>query len=121
MLVWIRSRLGTLSHIMTMEAVCPRCRGTAHAPTAGSREWRCDRHGEVYPLAPARLPTIEGLRALVRQARVPVWLPWPLPAGWLVTGFTGAGDDVSGTRGCAVAVSGPAPRGGLAEMLLGSE
>jgi hypothetical protein len=106
---------------MVMEAVCPRCRGTAHAPTAGSREWRCDLHGEVYPLAPARLPTTEGLRALVRQARVPVWLPWPLPAGWLVTGFTGAGDARSGTRASALALSGPNPLGGLAEMLIVAE
>jgi hypothetical protein len=106
---------------MVMEAVCPRCRGTAHAPAAGSREWHCDLQGEVYPLALARLPTAEGLRALVRQARVPVWLPWPLPAGWLVTGFTGAGDERSGTRASALALSGPNPLGGLAEMLIVAE
>jgi hypothetical protein len=61
------------------------------------------------------------LRALLKAAAVPTWLPWPLPAGWLVTGFTGAGDDRSGTRGCVVALSGPNPAGGLAEMLVISE
>ena len=51
------------------------------------------------------------------MARVPVWLPWPLPQGWLVCGFTGAGDERTGTRGSAVALSGPNPLGaGLAGL-----
>jgi len=45
-------------------------------------------------------------------------LPWPLPGGWLVTGFAAAGDGRSGTRGTVVALSGPNPVGGPAEMLL---
>jgi hypothetical protein len=52
---------------------------------------------------------------------VPVWLPWPLPVGWLVTGFAGAGGEDSGTRACAVSLSGPGPVGGPGEMLLISE
>jgi hypothetical protein len=52
---------------------------------------------------------------------VEVWLPWPLPVGWLVTGFAGAGDERTGTRGCAVALSGPNPAGGPGEMLVISE
>jgi hypothetical protein len=52
---------------------------------------------------------------------VPVWLPWPLPEGWLVTGIARAGDERSGVRGCVVAVSGPNPVGGPGEMLLISE
>src|SRR5579875_1320198 len=51
----------------------------------------------------------------------PRWLPWPLPHGWLVTGFAAAGDDRSGTRACAVALSGPNPVGGLGELLVISE
>jgi hypothetical protein len=102
-------------------ALCPRCRGPAHAPTAWSSAWRCDRHGEICPLAPARLPSQRGLHALTRQARVPVWLPWPLPAGWLVTGFTGAGDERTGAPGSAVALSGPNPLGGPAGMLVIAE
>src|ERR1700749_3042013 len=104
-----------------MKAVCPRCGSQAHAPTAWSSAWRCDLHGEIHPLAPARRPTTEGLQALVRQARVPVWLPWPLPTGWLVSGFTGAGDERTGARGSALALSGPNPLGGLAEMLIVAE
>ena len=72
-------------------------------------------------MAPAKLPTIEGLHALVRQAKVPVWLPWPLPTGWLVSGFTGAGDERTGTLASAVALSGPNPLGGPGEMLIVAE
>ena len=66
-------------------------------------------------------PSTAGLEGLLRGAAVPIWLPWPLPPGWLVTGFAGAGDERSGTRGCAVAVSGPNPVGGPGEMVLVSE
>lgn len=38
-----------------------------------------------------------------------MWLPWPLPHGWLVTGFAGAGDERSGLRGSAIALTGPHP------------
>src|ERR1700745_1081859 len=101
-----------------MRAVCPRCRSVAHAPTAWSSAWRCAVNGEIKPLAPAGLRTTDGLHVLAEHARVPVWLPWPLPAGWLVTGFTGAGDERTGTRGSAMALSGPNPLGGPAAMLL---
>jgi hypothetical protein len=104
-----------------MRAVCPRCQGIAHAPTPWSSAWRCDLHGEIQPLAPAKVPTSEGLRALVRQAKIPVWLPWPLPTGWLVSGFAGAGDERTGVRAAAVALSGPNPLGGPAEMLIIAE
>src|ERR1700744_4052612 len=103
------------------QAVCPRCLGTAHAPTVWSSAWRCDLHGEICPLAPARLPTMDGLQALARKAQVPVWLPWPLPAGWLVSGFTGAGGERTGARGSVVALSGPNPLGGPGEMLVIAE
>ena len=71
--------------------LCPRCGNEVHAPTAWSSAWRCDLHGEVYPLAPARLPSKDGLDGLVKNTKVPFWVPWPLPQGWLVSGFTGAG------------------------------
>jgi hypothetical protein len=64
---------------------------------------------------------MEGLQVLVRQAKVPVWLPWPLPSGWLVSGFVGAGDERTGTLASAVALSGPNPLGGPAEMLIIAE
>lgn len=104
-----------------MNAVCPRCGGKAHAPTAWSSAWRCDQHGEIHPLSPARQPSADGLNAIARNSEVPVWLPWPLPHGWLVTGFAGAGDERTGLRGSAIALSGPNPVGGPADMVIVAE
>ena len=101
--------------------MCPRCGGPVTEPSAWSSGWRCQWHGVVYPLRPAYLPVPDGLKGLLRDAVLPVWLPWPLPDNWLVTGFAGAGDDRDGTRACVVALSGPNPVGGLGEMLLVSE
>jgi hypothetical protein len=100
---------------------CPRCDAGLRAPTIWSSAWHCEHHGEVHPLRPAQRPSAEALLRLLHEARVPVWLPWPLPPGWLVTGFAGAGDERTGTQGCAVALSGPNPVGGPGEMLLVSE
>jgi hypothetical protein len=55
------------------------------------------------------------------MARVPAWLPWPLPVGWLLTGVAHAGDERTGGRAVAVACSGPAPFGGVGELVLVSE
>jgi hypothetical protein len=92
-----------------------------HAPTVWSSAWRCDLHGEISPLAPARLPSRDGLQLLASHTTVPVWLPWPLPPGWLVSGFTGAGDERTGARASAVALSGPNPLGGPADLLIIAE
>jgi hypothetical protein len=113
--------MGRYTANVTMRAVCPRCRAEARAPTAWSSAWRCGLHGEISPLTPARLPTIDGLHVLAENAKVPVWLPWPLPAGWLVSGYAGAGDDRTGLRGTAIALSGPNPLGGPADMLIVAE
>lgn len=86
-----------------------------------SSAYHCEQHGEVFPLRTGLSPSREGLEGVLRKAEVPVWLPWPLPPGWLVTGFATAGDDRTGNRGCLVALSGPNPVGGLAELLLISE
>jgi hypothetical protein len=61
------------------------------------------------------------LNGLVKRSKVPVWLPWPLPYGWLVTGFSEAGDERTGSRGTAVALSGPNPVGGPADLLVIAE
>ena len=58
---------------------------------------------------------------VVRSAQVPVWLPWPLPTGWLVTGTTYAGDDRSGGVATVVACSGPSPVGGGGEFIVVAE
>jgi hypothetical protein len=106
---------------MRTAPTCPRCGSLVREPNAWSSGWQCDLHGEVHPLRMVHSPSPEGLEGLLRRAAVPVWLPWPLPTGWLVTGFAGAGDERTGTRGCAVALSGPNPGGGPADMLVISE
>lgn len=100
---------------------CPRCGGPVHEPNAWDSAWRCAAHGNVHPLQPAYQPSREGMEAIVRTAAVPVWLPWPLPQGWLVTGFAAAGDERSGARACVVALSGPNPLGGPGDLLVIAE
>ena len=41
-------------------------------------------------MLPAFSPSRDGLDGLLRTAGVPVWLPWPLPAGWFLAGFAWA-------------------------------
>jgi hypothetical protein len=83
---------------MKTAPICPRCGGPLTEPSPWASGWRCALHGEVYPLRSPYTPSGDGLRGLLRNVMVPAWLPWPLPAGWLVTGFAGAGDDRSGNR-----------------------
>jgi Family of unknown function (DUF6758) len=45
--------------------------------------------------------TGQELPDLLRNAVVPIWLPWPLPAGWLVTGFAGAHEERCAANRCA--------------------
>ncbi|HLQ56424.1 MAG TPA: DUF6758 family protein [Streptosporangiaceae bacterium] len=106
---------------MKNQSTCPRCGGPVQEPSAWSSAWQCKLHGGVQPLRPACSPSKEGLNGVLHSAAVPVWLPWPLPPGWLVTGFAAAGDERSGYRGCVVALTGPNPAGGPGEMLLISE
>ncbi|RAY13280.1 hypothetical protein DPM19_19510 [Actinomadura craniellae] len=106
---------------MKAEPRCPRCGGQVNAPNPWSSDWTCSVHGAVLPWQPVRSASAAGLAAVLRDARVPVWLPWPLPAGWLVTGFVHAGDGRTGGRACGVALSGPRLAGGPADILLIAE
>jgi len=106
---------------MRAEPSCPRCGGTLHAPGLWSSSWQCDSHGAVHPLQPVVQPTAELLHAVSSHTAVPVWLPWPLPHGWLVTGVASAGDERTGARATAVACTGPAPLGGVGELVLVAE
>lgn len=72
----------------------------------------------MQPVVP---PSVEALGVVVHRAQVPVWMPWPLPVGWLFTGVAHAGDDRSGGRATALVCSGPGPLGGLGELLLVAE
>ena len=66
-------------------------------------------------------PSPAGLEAVRRSAAVPVWLPWPLPPGWLVTGFGEAGDERTGAKATVVALAGPSVKPGPADLLVIAE
>lgn len=106
---------------MTQAPTCPRCRGRLHPPGLWSSEWRCDSHGDVDPFHAVHQLGETSLQHVAEMSKVPVWMPWPLPLGWLVTGVAHAGDERTGARGSVVALSGPCPLGGPAELLLVAE
>jgi hypothetical protein len=106
---------------MKGKPICPRCGGALHAPNVWSSDWQCDAHGPVPPLQPITRPSAECLERMVAHARVPVWLLWPLPTGWVVTGFAHAGDERTGALATVVGCSGPAPLGGAGDLLLVAE
>lgn len=103
------------------ELCCPRCGLRVRPPGARSGDWRCRSHGAVAPLrlhAPIEPGQLAGLRA---ASDVPVWLPWPLPPEWAVTGVALAGDPTRPARASALALTGAAPLGGIAEAVLVAE
>lgn len=106
---------------MRTAPTCPRCRGLLNPPDAWASTWTCAIHGEVNPLQPPRWPCREALAAVRAVARVPIWVTWPLPPGWVVTGFADAGDEQTGASAVAVALSGPGPLGGSADLVLVAE
>jgi hypothetical protein len=106
---------------MKGEPTCPRCGGAVHAPGLWNGAWHCDEHGTVAPLQPVGRPTQDGLDLLRVIARVPAWVPWPLPLDWLVTGYAHAGDERTGAVATLVGCSGPAPLGGVADLVLVAE
>ena len=85
-----------------------------------SSAWRCDLHGEIAPLAPARLPSRDGLRA--RQPHHRAGLAALAAAGGLAgQRVHRGGDERTGARASAVALSGPNPLGGPADLLIIAE
>jgi hypothetical protein len=106
---------------MKGQMTCPRCGAPARPPGIWWTAWRCDVHGEIYPLAPPVLPSREALQQLTYGAKVPFWLPWPLPLSWLATGISVARDEREAIHATVLACSGPNPAGGIGEMLLVAE
>jgi len=88
---------------------CPRCGGAVRPPGLWSDSWSCAVHGEVAPLYPPIAGSHEALRQVAARSQVPVWLPRPLPQGWLLSGLATAGDDHTGPVATVVACSGPNP------------
>jgi hypothetical protein len=87
-------------------------------PNVATSSWRCAVHGDVVPYYIAGSSRERALDELRERSRVPVWAPDPLPVGWFPSGVAWAGDDRAGPRAAAVAVAGPSPLGGPADMVL---
>lgn len=95
---------------------CPRCGVVVRPPGIWSDTWTCPDHGGVAPLHPPTLATPEALAQTGHRSQVALWVPWPLPPGWLISGVRVAGDDHSGPVAVVMACSGPNPlAGGVTE------
>lgn len=75
----------------------------------------------MAPRQPLGPPSPESLTALARRSELPLWLPWPLPTAWVLSGATHAGEEREGVRATALALSGPNPMGGAGDMVLVAE
>lgn len=106
---------------MTAPPTCPRCAGPLRPPTLMSSDWCCGLHGAVHPYHVAHTVGPEAVEHVKRQAAVPLWTPLPLLPGWMVTGVAHAGDERTGGRATALACAGPAPLGGVADMVVVAE
>lgn len=103
---------------MTVAPRCPRCSGDLRAPGLMSSDWTCAQHGRVHPYSSVR---VEALSQLTGHAKVPVWSPLPLLAGWTLAGLGWCGDERSGATATLMALAGPSPLGGPADLLLVAE
>jgi hypothetical protein len=103
---------------MTVAPTCPRCSGDLRAPSLMSSDWICAEHGRVQPYFPSH---VEALAQVSARARVPVWAPIPLLPGWTLGGLGCCGDERTGATASVVALAGPSPLGGPADLLLIAE
>lgn len=106
---------------MASSPFCPRCGGAVLPPSALVNGWQCPTHGQVAPVYPPTTWSPEWFASVIETAQVPVWLPWPLPVGWVVTGAVVAGDARQPGVAAAVMLSGPTFRSGPAELVLVAE
>ena len=100
---------------------CPRCGRAVRPPGLFSSDWQCDEHGPVHPLHVLPTATPEAVEHVRAAAKVPYWVPSPMLPGWTVTGTGWAGDERSGARATVLACAGPAPLGGVADLVLVAE
>jgi hypothetical protein len=110
---------------MALAVSCPRCGGAVRPPGLAHSHWTCLTCGDISPLHSAVQVTDDLLADTVKRAAhagLPLWCPWPMPTGWLVTGLGWVGDERSGALATAVACTGPTPLGeGPADIVLVAE
>lgn len=63
----------------------------------------------MAPLYPAVVASDDVLRQTAGRSRVPIWVPYPLPSGWLITGLRWAGSERTGPVATVLGCSGPHP------------
>jgi hypothetical protein len=83
-----------------------------------SSEWQCETHGAVQPWFAGRPETLARVR---ERARVPVWSPHPVLPGWTLGGVGWCGDDRQPASAAALALAGPSPLGGPADLVVVAE
>jgi hypothetical protein len=64
---------------------------------------------------------LDAIEHVVGRATVPLWLPYPLPGGWVCSGVAYAGDERTGACATVTCLTGPSPLGGAAELLIITE
>jgi hypothetical protein len=104
---------------MSVSPVCPRCGEPLVVKPGSTAEGWCHVHAAVTPLHHTAVVAHDAILAVTADARVPAWVPDPMPGGWAVTGLAWGGEP--GARAIVVACAGPAPLGGSAELVLVAE
>src|ERR1700690_2869330 len=88
---------------MSSTASCVHCLGPIRPPGLWSSSWQCDDDGDTLPFFSAAVPSAAVLDRLRASAKVPVWVPQPLPTGWCVSAVGWVGDERTGARATGVA------------------
>ncbi len=78
-------------------------------------------HGGVHPFHVFPRPSHEAVEYVAEHSAVPLWLRWPMPPSWSVSGVAYAGDERTGARATLLAATGAGPLGGAAEMVAVAE
>src|SRR3954467_10259175 len=94
---------------MSVSPVCPRCGGALVVKPGSTALGWCHLHAAVTPLHHPAVVAHDTISAVTADARVPAWVPDPMPPGWAVTGLAWGGEP--GARAIVVACAGPAPLG----------
>jgi hypothetical protein len=83
-----------------------------------SSSWTCEEHGPVHPYFQGRP---EALTQVSGTAQVPLWAPRPPLHGWTLGGLGWCGDERTGAVATLLAMAGPSPLGGPADLVLVAE
>jgi hypothetical protein len=101
--------------------MCPRCGNELRPPGLWSSAWECPRHGVVHPYLVLTHVGLDAVEHVLGRATVPLWMPDPLPHGWLSDGVAYAGDERTGAVATVSCLTGPSPLGGDAELMIVAE